>query len=310
MKKFITDSLKFFALFATVSILFFSSFLIFSEKESSQSYHAAIYDKHARLEKLGSPKIILLGGSNLTFSVDSKMLHDSLGYEVVNMSLHAGYGLHYMLNEVKENIGENDIVIAAPEYDLFLTSSHYGDATTAELLFVYPQGAGYFDQPFGLITHWKPCISISQGMVKRFVRNTQKSNDGVYSRDAFNEYGDDVGHLQAESFFANEKHEIRCLEMENFNEATLAELSDFASLIKSKKARFFISCPSLAASVYDSVGANVIFKKLSDAGLPVISHPDEYVFADTLIYDTRYHLNAQGRESRTKKLIGDLRVVF
>jgi hypothetical protein len=41
--------------------------------------------------------------------------------------------------------------------------------------------------------------------------------------------------------------------------------------------------------------------------IPVISHPEDYRFPQNLFFDTVYHLNADGRQARTKQLIMDLR---
>ncbi|OYW88733.1 MAG: hypothetical protein B7Z22_01745, partial [Hyphomonas sp. 32-62-5] len=40
--------------------------------------------------------------------------------------------------------------------------------------------------------------------------------------------------------------------------------------------------------------------------LPVVSTPGDYVFDKSMMFDTVYHLDAQGRRIRTEKLIGDL----
>ncbi|HPG73671.1 MAG TPA: hypothetical protein PLM49_05215, partial [Bacteroidales bacterium] len=62
---------------------------------------AAIIDKHKRIDSIKSPKIIFAGGSNLPFGIDSKMIQDSLHTPVVNLGLHAGLGLDFMLNELQ-----------------------------------------------------------------------------------------------------------------------------------------------------------------------------------------------------------------
>ncbi|GHV25705.1 hypothetical protein AGMMS4952_04160 [Spirochaetia bacterium] len=41
--------------------------------------------------------------------------------------------------------------------------------------------------------------------------------------------------------------------------------------------------------------------------ITVISSPDNYCFPTEYFYDTKYHLNAKGREIRTARLIQDLK---
>lgn len=46
---------------------------------------AALLDKHNRLEKLKSPKLIIVGGSNCGLGIDSTILSKLLNRPVVNM---------------------------------------------------------------------------------------------------------------------------------------------------------------------------------------------------------------------------------
>src|SRR5678816_2773153 len=68
------------------------------------SYLAAVLEKDRLIRNTPSPKIILVGGSNLAFGIDSKAIEDSLGLHVVNMGLYAKLGLKYMLAQVRPYI--------------------------------------------------------------------------------------------------------------------------------------------------------------------------------------------------------------
>jgi hypothetical protein len=43
------------------------------------------------------------------------------------------------------------------------------------------------------------------------------------------------------------------------------------------------------------------FKNILD--IPVLGYPNDFVFEDTLFYDTHYHLNKDGRIINTNKII-------
>ena len=51
------------------------------------------------LEQTASPKMVLVGGSNLAFSIDSGLLAEEFGLPVVNMGLAKSVGLGYLLQE-------------------------------------------------------------------------------------------------------------------------------------------------------------------------------------------------------------------
>jgi len=99
---------------------------------------AAVLQKDRLIRTTPSPKIILVGGSNLAFGIDSRLLQDSLHVNVVNMGLYAKLGLRYMLAQVKPYIRAGDIVIVVPEYDQFYGSFSEGDNTLNTALLYAP----------------------------------------------------------------------------------------------------------------------------------------------------------------------------
>ena len=103
MRIFITSVVSFIGLQMIVCFVLFmagrnSSFF------DPNNYLASSIDKHYRLDSLGSPRLILVGGSNLAFGVDSKYMEQRLGMPVVNMATHAGLGMDFILSEVEPTI--------------------------------------------------------------------------------------------------------------------------------------------------------------------------------------------------------------
>src|SRR6185503_7764309 len=60
--------------------------------------------KHQRLVSAPSPRIILIGGSNLLFGIDSPMIEQQTRYHPVNMGLVGGLRLDYIINEIKDDL--------------------------------------------------------------------------------------------------------------------------------------------------------------------------------------------------------------
>ena len=90
MKKFIIKSLLFFGIICLTIILI--NVLIGNTKDPS-NYMSAIIDKHERINKIKTPKIILAGGSNVAFGINSEEIEEAFSVPVVNMGLDAGLGL-------------------------------------------------------------------------------------------------------------------------------------------------------------------------------------------------------------------------
>lgn len=86
---------------------------------------ARTIEKHLRLEKTPPPRTILVGGSNVSFGFDSRLLEEGLGKPVINMGLAAGLGIEFMLNEVRSHISAGDTVLLSFEYDISLEDASY-----------------------------------------------------------------------------------------------------------------------------------------------------------------------------------------
>ena len=73
MKKFIVKSFLFLAIVALIAV-----FINLLNKNVKSNYMAAIIDKHKRLDSIKSPKIILAGGSNLAFGINSGKIREGI----------------------------------------------------------------------------------------------------------------------------------------------------------------------------------------------------------------------------------------
>ncbi|MFC1852863.1 hypothetical protein ACFL27_21910 [candidate division CSSED10-310 bacterium] len=222
---------------------------------------------------------------------------------MVNMALHAGLGLYFMLNEVKEYIDQEDIIIIIPEYSLYYRRIRY-QRTLYRVLEVYPQGIKYVDT-----------LSIPKVFFTHFVLKIQKNIDfyllhkktntllSEYSKMGLNKYGDQTLHLGK-----REKESLRGLAISRFRYKTIPNdfiilTEEFLEFVQNKKARVFFSFPCIAKSRYDDRIGNSVWQLLKEQKYPVLGQPGNYVFEDALFFDTQYHLNIEGRKNRTQRLI-------
>lgn len=269
-------------------------------------YQAETVDKLRLLAETPSPKMILAGGSNLAFSVDSGLLEEEFGIPVVNMGLAKSVGLSYMLEECKPYIRKGDLVVIAPEYELFYDLFYGSDGLIVELQY-YP--AGIFN--LKSLGEWSTVVSkfapIMQAKFSGFVRKgTASLQDSVYRRSGFDERGDLISHLDAEPGY--QTHDL-FPENAPFQEASIRVLNDFNRLARSRGARVVFTWPPLVSIEFDRYRERLIAldrKLRSDLTIPVISNPEDYVFSVDDMYDTAYHLMRSARRVRTLKLIDDL----
>lgn len=270
------------------------------------AYQAAKLDKLDKLAQTASPKMILVGGSNLAFSIDSKLLADRFGLPVVNMGLAKSVGLSYLLEECKPYINEGDIVVIAPEYELFFDLYYGSDGLIVELQY-YPDG-------FENLTswgEWETVISkfgpIMQAKFSGFVRKGMASlEDSVYRRTGFNDFGDLETHLDAPQHY--ETHELFPDDVP-FQEESIEVLNKFNEYVLQQGARVLLTWPPLVREEFETHTDKIwlLDQRLrKDVAIPIISKPEDYIFEMPYMYDTAYHLRREGRRIRTLQLVEDL----
>ena len=306
MKKLIVQSLLFISIMVVIILL--SLFLIPNKKLIDNSLYANI-DKHHRLDSLTSPKIVFVGGSNLGFGLDSKRLEDSLHIPVVNMGLHAGLGLKFMINEVKPSIRKGDIVVLSPEYHHFFNNSLLdGEKILVALLFdVNRTDLKYIT--FTQALHLIPLTveySVSKLMRKELdVMDEDVNNefDKNYKRNSFNKYGDEVMHWNYPNQVIHQM--VGTSASEDVSSSTLDLIRDFDQYLRTKGAKLIIIPPAFMASSYSGyqkVIGNITIK-LKEQKTPFKIKPKSFVFPDSLYFNTVYHLNKQGVKQRTDSIV-------
>lgn len=300
MKRFLVRTFFFFVILALVFVV--SLFLVPNTKIGDNSLYAS-FDKHERLSSLRSPKILLVGGSNLPFGIMSKKLEGATGMPVVDMGLHAGLGMNFILSEVEDNIHQGDVIVVSLEYHHFLSKSMFnGEDVLVALLFDVNNGCLKYvklRQWIALLPNM--CLYAS----KKILNITPKVEDGfedLFTRESFNEYGDEMAHYGLPST-VHSGHE-KALNGSVYKKS-IKRLAEFRDFVESKGAKFvLVACPYPEAQFYLDEEAIVrIEEEMLSAGLPFSIEPQDCIFPDSLMFNSFFHLSKEGAENRTAKLI-------
>ena len=284
------------------------------------NYLAAVLEKDRLIRNTASPKIILVGGSNLAFGIDSKEMMDSLGLNVVNMGLYAKLGLRYMLAQVKPYIKKGDIVIVVPEYDQFYGDFANGDNTLNTALLYAPADR---------IPDFIRSYSIVDVVLRPRVENARRSflraaaaavgrenqffppdTDPVYNRHSFNQYGDVVSHLGKKGLDPDSIYVKPLPPLKDFNRKTLSDLNSVSDKAAEVGARAYFMFPSYIDRSYviNVAAIDSLRRKLvGGMKMPIIGTARDFVYPKQLFFDTRYHLTGEGRQLRTMEMIHILR---
>lgn len=279
--------------------------------------------KHDRLAAIDAKKIVLVGGSNLSFGIDSTLIEAQTGCPAVNMGMNGYFGVRFILNEVTNELNRGDIVVIAFEYDNYFKSV---DGTPSDLLAVAKANSGVVDA-----LTWRQGLAILKAAPyvaqQKILRLAGQAYDAVAnpnedagpageivaieSFESFAPTGDLVGHLGKEWPYGLENG----LDATNlpFEEEAITLMQDFTIRMQERGVHVMVSYTPVMADYYHAHAAaldHIHEAVLAAPPLVAPSPPSAYVYERPLFFDTVYHLNAEGREMRTERLLQDLHSQF
>ncbi len=289
-------------------------------RASDNSYIAAILEKDQLIRNTPSPRLVLVGGSNLAFGIDSKVLEDSLHMPVVNMGLYAKLGLRYMLAQARPYVRKGDVIIVVPEYDQFYGDFANGDNTlNTALLYTPSDRVGDFIRSYSVIdvlvrprveNARESLLRSASALIGREEKFFPPDTNPVYNRHSFNQYGDAISHLGKKSMNPDSIFVKPLPPMKQFNARTLDDLNALDEKARTAGAHAYFIFPSYIDRSYTiNVAAidSLSGKLRAGMTMPVVGSPSDFVYPGRLFFDTRYHLNGEGRELRTQQLLKLLR---
>ncbi len=251
-----------------------------------------------------SPRIIFIGGSGLSFGLNSEMIKDSLGLNPINTAIHGGIGLSYMIASVIEYIRPGDIVVIAPEYQFFYGRNSYGgEEFLRTVLEVSPNTINLLSfRQWMNIFRYLPKYSFSKF---KPIDYFDTRVDSLYSVDSFNDFGDVYAHWNSNERGCSTYDPIH----EEFNPEVILEIMKFRKQVTDKKAALYITFPGLQASSFEIFRDQIkrVKSELTKSGFVFLGSPERYKIPDSLIFNAPYHLSKAGLDLRTHLLIEDMR---
>lgn len=304
MKKFVS---KVTAFILGVLLILVVGALLPTTPRASQSLLFSYNYKINRLKHLEGRRIIFIGGSNLSFGLDSRIIEDSLGLYPVNLGLHASLGLKFIIESSKEYIKEGDIIVIAPEYVHFYKGLNRGSEELLRMGLDVDQR--YFNH-MNISQIYNSLEFLPKYVYSKFKPKEygEFSKSKYYSVKSFNSYGDAVAHWPDEG-----------KDFEPFGELTgelntnvIEYLYNYNLHMMEKGAKVFISFPVYQRSSYDNSLLQImnLEEQIYMKGFKVIGSAERYAFPDSLFFNTPYHLNRTGVTMRTNYLIEDLKSTY
>jgi len=302
----ILKSIIFIFVLVTCVLLYFDFSVNKLNKDYLVSYGIGFEHKFGKLQRIQSNKIVIVGGSNVNFGIDSDLMEISLGIPVVNMGLHGGLNTFNIIDPVTPYLKNGDILIISREYKEKL----YG--ASAEV-------SNYF-QFMPLLAKWEVYKNLDaiSPILKCQVHNSQKNiinfdfkpqntfKQGLYRAKAFkndNVYKNVIDFEMSKSMY--EKFKIKKLVPPN-NSEIFQYYQELKKDLNNRGIKVYFSMPAIAENYFSTEEITTYYKTLSQkTGVKLLSH-NTFEFPIEKLSNTMYHLNATGRKERSLTLSNDL----
>lgn len=307
MKLFLTQLVrKTVFLTVAVTLFFLVLLLVPSNPHIKNSLLFAQSHKDSILINSEGNRIIFIGGSNVSFGINSALIEEKYDMTPVNLGLHYGLGMEYYLMHCLSFVNTNDIVVVIPEYENYYGNFMHGKE---ELLIIKTEAERCksidqlsFDQMKNLIP-LVPSVFIKKLNIFTYLIDSDPND--VYGVFSFNNFGDAYRH------WGNDSEHIPLLKLDNknaLNSKSFSLIENFTLLYKAKGAKLFCAFPPLNKGNYslNTTALSNIYSSLENYDINLIGRPIDYCYADSLFYDSPYHLNYTGALIRTENLMSDI----
>ena len=311
MRKFLHELLVISACVISAILVMFIFGVFFIGSQYENDYNASLLDKSARLKAINTPKIILVGNSNLSFGMDSNMLENVMNMPVVNLGLHGGLGNAFHENIAKLNINSGDIIIVC--HSTYSDDSRITDITLCWVTLEYHKDLWEIlrpeDYPYMVMAFPKYWFNSLKHLITRAISSQDADNVSAYRRRSFNKYGDvvikpDINKPENEIFWPGRE------KLPEINDICVSRLNELNQYAKERGADLLVAGYPISHGIYSPPDEGYVkFQKELEEKLDceIISDFRDYFMPYSCFYDFTLHLNEEGTRRRTEQLIRDIK---
>lgn len=259
----------------------------------------------------GSPKILLISGSNSMFGINSGMLETAYGRPVVNLGVNAGLLLPLVLANAKPALGPGDIALVPLEYPLY----HYnGEINQVLVDYLLSRADRFWEQPL-----WTRLRVIAHAPLPRLLEGYKGLPPefvltGFYGPHRVDERGDQIGTSRALRTPPLQQ-ELAATPIRRYGREapTDAEgwriLADFGAYARSRGTCLIFVPPAfmerpeyrndpIERGFYENLPARV-----RSLGFAYVGRPFDFMMPPDDFLNTDYHLVDEARQKFTLKLV-------
>ncbi len=268
------------------------------------------------LSKIEGEKIVVLGGSNVIYSVSAKTMSEELGVPVFNMGTTAYLGLPFFLSETKPYLNSGDTVV------LSLENAVYSGAVDYKVVWMALEnhenvwnGVPYVYLP-QLITSYIPFTATKAVDTQTTIVLSKQEE---YTNAGFDEFGDTII-VNEENILDNlyNVQDTTYIGPHLVQSSIIKQLNSFYNwAIKNNVNVYLTYAPFNNLAVLQAEDGTTITQNAQEmqnyiqqnCNIPWLGTISDGIMHEDLFYNTNNHLNEPGKIIRTQQLIDELKLV-
>ncbi len=302
MRRFFLKTTSFF-LFSMGVILFIMC--LPATPKSSKSLLFTAKFKNTLLRNTHKPRIIFLGGSNLSFGLDSKTVKDSLKLHPINTGIHASLGLKFMLSNYLNYMKKGDVVVLVPEYHQYIDDFAYGADGEELARMVFD-----VDLQNLFLLNSKQIIYVCTKLPELIKSKLSFRNyfgydfDFIYSKYVYNSFGDVAAKFLTKKQLVSPDISFN---KSPINHKIIQDIVDFEKVLMKNGCKLFVSFPGYQETSFNNSSTKIkqIYSLLKLKQIKLLGTPEIFKMNDSFILNSTYHLNTFGVKQRTQLLINE-----
>lgn len=284
-----------------------------------------IYEyKHLLNDIVQSPRIIISGGSNSLFGIDSDVINTITGYNVFNISSHAGLDISFHYLKLKEYMRDGDIIVIPLEYNYYYTKDQYSDwfvdnmiawgkedyidklnpVDLVKFIFHVPK-----TKIFNLLTDDRKAGINDRAVVILSIVNSLYHGWNGYNYRSMNKNGEIIIDAKPDLPAPKLKKGIPYLKDAAISGHFVKYFNKISELARERRGKVILTWPpSIRNRSFDLSTpehkelVSRLAKDLKDESITISCEPEMFNLDIQYFFNTEYHLNKRGTQIRSERL--------
>ncbi|WP_353930406.1 hypothetical protein WJM97_19330 [Okeanomitos corallinicola TIOX110] len=258
--------------------------------------------KMAVAKEVQAPKrILIVGGSGAHYTVDAKLMQEQLNIPTINIATDGPVGLDVILPSILDVIKKGDIVLLIPEYLLLLDQDGFGDRSGQFGAAIGKPGLGNIPPKQLAQDLMLLGIPTLRAATKSSLDVIEKGHLTGYYSDPVTENGDPTVMKK------RTKSEWWSLKInDSVSDHALQRIQKFKQEVEAKEATLVLGLSWIYGSTDPKTMNNIRVTAAELEKIAPVLYDQKSLNVKTdssLFADTHYHLNPDGRRTRTSELV-------